>query len=235
MKSIPILADFDHPLVRETAERLTEGATTVREKLEKLFYYVRDNIEFFFPDQGDLVKASDTITLGKGQCNTKGTLFLALCKAAGIHARIHFSLIKKEIQRGLFTKIGYWLMPDLLSHSWIEVDVDGRWRRIDSYINDEAFYRAGKSELMSKGWDTGYSISCSSGESNISFTLDEEKFVQMDAVVGDHGVWDEPSVYYETDLYKNRPNALTLVLYRLLIGRVNKRVEHMRKGHAKKL
>jgi len=57
----------------------------------------------------------------------------------------------------------------------------------------------------------------------------------MDAVVEDHGIWDDPSDYYETGLYKNRPNAVTLFLYRLLIGRVNKRVEHMRKGHARKL
>ena len=214
---------------------MTEGATTVREKLEKLFYYVRDDIEFFFPDQGDPVKASDTITLGKGQCDTKGILFLALCKALGIPARIHFSLITKEIQRGLFTKIGYWLMPDLLSHSWIEVDVDGTWRRIDSYINDEVFYRAGKSELMRKGWNTGYSIACSGGESSIAFDLDQEKFVQMDAVVADHGIWDDPSDYYETGLYKNCPNAVTLLLYRLLIRRVNNRVEHMRKRHAGEL
>jgi hypothetical protein len=123
-------------------------------------------------------------------------------------------------------------MPELLSHSWVEVEVEGRWRRIDSYINDEAFYRAGMSELESKGWNTGYSIACSSGESSIVFSIDEEKFVQMDAVVEDHGIWDDPSDYYATDLYKNPPNAVTLVLYRLLIGKVNKRIEHMRKNHA---
>ncbi len=228
MKSSHRLADDDHPLVRETAERLTRGETSPLGKLERLFYYVRDKILFGFPKDGDLVKASETIRLGMGQCNTKGTLLLALCSAAGIPARIHFSLIKKEIQRGLFTQIGYALLPPLLSHSWVEVEIEGRWRRLDSFINDMAFYRAGKKALEEKGWDTGYSISFSRGESSADFNIEDEKFVQMDAVVADHGFWDDPSDYYRTDNYRNRPNLLKMLLYRFLIKRVNYRVARIR-------
>ncbi len=93
------LADCEHPLVRETAEQLTQGETTLLGKLNRLFMYVRDDIKFAFPEAGDLVKASETIRLGIGQCNTKATLFLALCKVSDIPARIHYSLISKEIQR----------------------------------------------------------------------------------------------------------------------------------------
>ena len=64
------LADADDPLVRETAERLTIGRASVRAKLEAIFYYVRDEIRFGFPAAGDLVRASETIRLGYGQCNT---------------------------------------------------------------------------------------------------------------------------------------------------------------------
>jgi len=225
------LADYDIPLVREIAQRLTGDAITVREKLDRLFHYVRDDIKFAFPQNGDLVKASTTIRLKKGQCNTKSTLFLALCKAVEIPARIHFSLITKEIQRGLFTGLGYHLMPPLLSHSWTEVEIEGQWRRIDSYINDQDFYLAARSELQKKQWDTGYSVSCPGGECSCDFNIDLEVFVQMGAVVVDHGVWDDPSDYYATDQYQNRPNAMTLILYRLLIWRVNRRVESMRRGY----
>ena len=96
-----IYADYDNILVNETAERLTQNQNSTREKVENIFYYVRDEIKFSFPLKGDLVKASETIKSKKGQCNTKSALFLALCKAAGIPAKIHFSLIKKEIQKGL--------------------------------------------------------------------------------------------------------------------------------------
>ena len=225
------LADYDSPLVRETAERLTRDVNTVRKKLDRLFHYVRDDIKFGFAQEGDLVKASTTIRLGKGQCNTKTTLLLALCKAVEIPARIHFSLIRKEIQRGLFTGLGYRLMPPLLSHSWIEVEVDGKWRRMDSYINDEAYYRAVRLELQKRGWDTGYSVSCPGGDCSAEFNIDREAFVQMGAVVEDHGVWDEPMDYYVSDNYLNRPSSIKLLLYRLMLGRVNGRIEAMRRRY----
>jgi len=69
------LVDCDNVVVREIAERLTSDADTPRDKLKSLFYYVRDEIRFGYPVGGDLVSASSTITLGKGQCNTKSTLF----------------------------------------------------------------------------------------------------------------------------------------------------------------
>lgn len=119
-------------------------------------------------------------------------------------------------------------MPSLISHGWVEVDIDGRWRRIDSFINDMAFYRAAKKALSEKGWNTGYSISCAGGESSADFNIDEEKFVQMDAVVTDHGIWDEPADYYRSDKYKNRPSFFKMFVYRLMIKRINERVEHMR-------
>jgi hypothetical protein len=228
MKTKERLVDFAHPTVKETARRLTAGATTDRERLERLFYFVRDEIKFAFPKEGDLVKASETLASGKGQCNTKGVLFLALCRAAGMRARIHFSLIRKEIQRGLFVGLLYRIMPDLISHGWLEVFVEGKWRRIDSYINDEPFYLAGRDELKRRGWDTGFSISCSKGESSTDFDIDRERFVQMDAVVEDQGVWDDPEDYFASGDYKNRPGALKLFLYGLVVGRVNKRVEGLR-------
>jgi hypothetical protein len=236
MASILRLADDDHPVVRETAERLAQGEVSPRGKLEKLFYYVRDEIHFSFPMDGDLVKASDTIRLGMGQCNTKGALFLALCRASGIPGRMHFSLIKKEIQRGLFTGIGYLLMPPLISHSWLEVEIDGKWRSLDAYINDIGFFTGAREALRRRGWDTGYSISCAKGEPSADFHIDDEQFVQMGAVVADHGVWDDPSDYYRTEQYRNRPNPIKLSLYRLMIKRVNLKVAAMRStcciGHA---
>lgn len=229
MKKIKNLLDIDDPLVRQTAERLTAGQTTLRGKLELIFHYVRDEIIFGFPPHGDLTPASETIRLGMGQCNTKGALFLALCRAVGIPARMHFSLIKKEIQRGLFSGPAYLLMPKHLSHSWLEVRVGGRWRRIDSYINDQDFYLAGKRELARRGWDTGYSVSCAGGQSSSDLNLDQEAFVQMGAVVADHGGWDDPAAYYVTDQYRNRPNPVTLLFYRLLVGVINRRVARLRK------
>lgn len=64
------LADCGSPMVQETAQRLTSDRLTEREKLNRLFHYVRDDIKFTFPQNSDLIKPSTTIRLGKGPCNT---------------------------------------------------------------------------------------------------------------------------------------------------------------------
>lgn len=154
---------------KQTAARLTLQVPDARGKVERFFHYVRDDIRFGFPPDGDLTAASETTRLGFGQCNTKGTLFLALCKAAGIPARLHFSLIDKKIQRGLFHGLAYRLLPDRLSHAWLEVEIDGTWRRIDGYINDAPFFHAALDELRPRGWDTGFSIAGAGSPASIAF------------------------------------------------------------------
>ena len=228
MNDIPILTDFTDPLVQTTALQVIGDEQTVRGKLRKLFYFVRDEIQFGFPLGGDFVKASDTIRSGVGQCNTKGTLFLALCKALEIPARLHFATVNKQIQQGLFTGIAFRLMPSFISHAWLEVKVDERWCRIDSYINDLPFYMAAKDELQKRSWDMGFSIASSGYNSGIEFDLDENSFVQMNAVKGDHGIWDEPADYYRSSNYKNRPSKLRLLAYRFLVDAANRQIERIR-------
>jgi hypothetical protein len=222
------LADLNAPIVRQTALKLTSDVKDSRGKLERLFLYVRDDIKFGFPPEGDFVKASQTIERGYGQCNTKAALFLALCKAIGIPARIHFSLITRNIQKGFFTGIAYWIMPRQISHSWIEVEIEGRWRRIDTFINDLELFNVAKAEVKRRGWRTGYSVALKNGEASADLDLDHEVFQQMAAVTDDHGVWDDPADYYGSSQYRNRPGALRLWIYRHVIGGINRRVEQLR-------
>ncbi len=229
------LADASHPLVAQTAAKLTNNTITDREKLERLFLFVRDEITFGFPAKGDLVAASETLETGIGQCNTKATLFLALCKACKIPVRIHFSLISKEIQKGFFTGIFYWLMPKYISHSWIEVKIEGEWRRIDSFINDMALHKAAELELARRDWTIGFSLALSEGSANADLNIDKEAFSQMAAVTDDHGTWDEPADYYSSQHYQNRPGFFKLLVYRLLIGGINNRVKRIRIGSGQSL
>ncbi|SEW35823.1 Transglutaminase-like superfamily protein [Aliiroseovarius sediminilitoris] len=222
------LADYDHPAISELAARLTRSETTPRRKLDRIFHYVRDEIRFGFPMNGDFVKASETIQLGYGQCNTKATLLLALCKAAGIQARIHFSLITKDIQKGFFTGLAYWLMPNEISHSWIEVEIEGQWRRIDTFINDKSLFDAAKAKIKRLGWSVGYSVALEDGEASADLNLDHAAYQQMAAVTDDHGAWDDPSDYYESEKYRNRPDGVRMWFYRHLIGGINRRVEAVR-------
>lgn len=222
------LADFEHPLVRQTAARLTDGKASARDKLNSIFLFVRDEIEFGFAPKGDLVKASETIQQGYGQCNNKGILFLALCRAAGFKARIHFSTISKEIQKGIFTGLGYWLMPNEISHGWVEVEVDGRWYSIDSYINDLPFHRTAVRELKRRGWKSGFSVSQADGEPSADLVLDDTHFSQMGAVTGNHGTWEQPIQYLASSAYLNRLGPLGRWYYRLALPMINNRIRRLR-------
>jgi len=227
-KDIPNLVDHDNPVVKNKALILTKDQKTLEDKLTALFYYVRDDIKFQFPDEGDFVPASQIIKYGYGHCNNKAILYLALCRALGIEARVHFSLIDKTIQQGLIKGLFYWMIPSKLSHCWLEVKVDNQWFPIDAYINDAEYYAAAKKKLRDRGWNTGYSIACSKSESSIALDFNKAQFVQMDAVTDDHGVYNDPVDYYRSPKYRNRPNALKLFIYGLFIGAVNKRIKKMR-------
>ncbi len=226
---IPLrLADHGHPLVESLAKRLTQNQATQNKKIEAIFLYVRDEVAFGFPADGDLVPAWRTIELKMGQCNTKTALFLALCRAAGIKARAHFSLISRDIQLGLFSGFMFRLMPREISHSWAEVQVDGKWVALDGFINDMPYFLAARRRLRQMGWDVGLSVACNAGDASADFDLAHEKYVQMAAVTIDHGVWDEPGDYYSGGLYANRPGFFKLAAYRLVLPLINARVAKLR-------
>lgn len=227
--TIPVvLADFESDLVQRTATRIIGDAATTKEKFSRLHDYVRDDIKFGFPATGDLTKASDTIRLRLGQCNTKSTLLLALCKAVGIPAQVHFSLISKEIQRGFFTGLAYHLMPREISHSWLEVQIDDEWKRTDGYINDTLLQASSQRTLKQRGWTTGFSVALGAAGQDYGSCATFGTFQQMAAVTDDHGVYDEPSDYFKSECYKNRPGPIRLILYRLKVAAVNRRVQAIR-------
>lgn len=222
------LADYQHDLVRKTAAQLVEGTQSATEKFERLLLYVRDEIKFGFPKTSDFTTASQTIKLGLGQCNTKATLLLALCKAVNIPARIHFSLISKDIQKGFFTGFAYRLMPDEISHSWIEVKTDGLWQAADSFINDQGLQSSSERELRRRGWETGLSVALDPKGASCGACSSFGTYQQMAAVTQDHGVFDEPADYYQSPSYANRPGLLKLLLYRVNVNAINRRVEALR-------
>lgn len=228
MEKIPILADYQNPMVQKVALALTQTESDVVGKVRCIFKFVRDEIKFGFPPDGDWVPASKTLQIKIGQCNTKSTLFLALCKALNIPAKIHFSLIKREIQHGVFPEFLYLFLPQQLSHSWIEVNIDNKWLRIDGYIDDLVYFRGAIDQLTRSGWDIGFAIACDEEKLSPEFNPNEEKFEQMCAVTEDHGVWNDPIEYYQSGLYKNKAGLLKQFIYRLFTPLVNNRIEKIR-------
>lgn len=221
------LSDFDHPVVQAKARELIKPGSSREENLKSIFQYLRDEIKFGFPPKWDKVKASETIGYGIGYCNTKATLFHAFCKIAKIPSRIHTGFIDLNIMKGIFPTYAFPLMPDAGGHSWIEVEINGDWKSIDSYINDVPLYNAALKLLLSSGIKTGYSLSMVKGGTSCEFNFGELGFVHMGAVVKDHGIWDDFSDYMASDKYLAL-NGLKLIIFQSFTRTGNRNITKIR-------
>jgi len=76
----------DHPDIIKKAEELTEGRNTDAEKSKVIYEFVRDN---YNDNVFESKIASDVLKLGGNSCTQRSILLAALCRAAGIPARLH--------------------------------------------------------------------------------------------------------------------------------------------------
>lgn len=95
-------------------------------RIKAVYNYVRDEILFGY-NVDDNIAASKVLSDGYGQCNTKGTLFMALLRAVKIPCRVHGFTIDKELQKGAMTGLIYKNAPRNVLHSWVEVFYDNIW------------------------------------------------------------------------------------------------------------
>lgn len=228
MNRIKKLSDDDHPAVIATAAELTRKKESLSDQVESIFFFVRDEIAFGFPSTWDAVKASETLVYRRGYCNTKATLFKALCKAANIPCRIHAALIDIRIMKGIIPAAAFLFLPKKGSHSWIEVELDGEWKPIDSYINDRRFYEGAVKQLEERGLSTAFSVSRAGGASSCDFNFGEKGFVHMGAVTDDHGIWDDFSDYMQTDPYRGL-DPIQRFFFPLLAKQMNRNIEKLRR------
>ncbi|CUO05101.1 transglutaminase domain-containing protein [Hungatella hathewayi] len=80
------------------------------DRIKAIYNYVRDEILFGY-NIDDSIPASKVLADGYGQCNTKGTLFMALLRACNIPCRVHGFTIDKKLQKGAMTGLVYRSAP----------------------------------------------------------------------------------------------------------------------------
>lgn len=106
--------------------------------LKAIYNFVRDEILFGY-NVDDSILASQVLSDGYGQCNTKGTLFMALLRACGIPCRVHGFTIDKKLQKGAMTGFVYKSAPKNVFHSWVEVYFEEQWYELEAFILDKAY------------------------------------------------------------------------------------------------
>ena len=134
------LIDSTHPDIVAEAVRLTRGCTSEREKLERIYHFVRELPYDILASFRDLAegkrRASDVLHAGHAFCMGKASSFVALCRASGIPARVGFQqlhcpdkpFMSEEVRR-------LWGDRTLPWHSVGEAYLGGRWLKLDATID----------------------------------------------------------------------------------------------------
>jgi hypothetical protein len=139
------LCDCDSVAIRGKDREITEDAADPQEAATKIFYHVRDQIQFGM-DHCD-VKASDTLRKGIGFCITRTNPQVALLRAVSIPARYHQGILSKDSLKGIIPTFGHKFTPDRIWwHPWCECYLSERWIPCDTLL-DKRLYDS----LLNKG------------------------------------------------------------------------------------
>lgn len=131
--------DSTHPDILAKARKLTRGCTTDKEKLERIYYFVRelpyDILSAFAYLAEGKRRASDVLQAGTAFCMGKASLFVALCRAAGIPARIGFQQLHCPDKPFMSDEVRQlWGDRTLPWHSLGEAYLNGKWLKLDATI-----------------------------------------------------------------------------------------------------
>ena len=133
------LINSDHPAVIAFAQQHAHSSgpgSSPRAQAVALALAVRDGFRYD-PYRCDLspqgMRASTVLAQGYGWCVPKATLLAAVCRAAGIPARLGFADVRNHLstarmRQSMETDTFYW-------HGYTEIWLDGAWRKATPAFN----------------------------------------------------------------------------------------------------
>ena len=92
-----MMLDYSNEKIQQLIKERKWNELDEFECIRDIYNFVRDEILFGY-NIDDSLPASKVLADGFGQCNTKGTLFMALLRACNIPCRIHGFMIDKKLQ-----------------------------------------------------------------------------------------------------------------------------------------
>ena len=156
------------------------------------YTFVRDEILFGY-NVDDSVPASRVLRDGYGQCNTKGTLFMALLRACDIPCRVHGFTIDKKLQKGAMTGIVYRNAPQNVFHSWVEVYFENRWYELEAFILDMGYLKKLQAKYSEcTGAFCGFGVAVKDFKNPVIDFDRNNTYIQSEGINQDFGVYDSP-------------------------------------------
>jgi transglutaminase-like putative cysteine protease len=126
----------DDPRIIEQAETLVEGLNTGTERAIALYYFVRDSF-YYNPYTASVeietLRATHVLATGEGWCVSKAVLLAALCRAAGIPAKLGFAdvvnhLSTEKLRQTMTTDVFYF-------HGYCSIYSNEKWVKATPAFN----------------------------------------------------------------------------------------------------
>ena len=189
------LLDFTHPAIEGLVGQRGWRQLALFERIGAVYDFIRNEIAFGY-NEGDELPASRVLADGIGQCNTKSTLLMALLRAVGIPCRFHGFTIDKPLQKGAITGLAYWLAPQRIIHSWVEVSLQDRWIALEGFILDAPYLSSLQRRFPQARRFCGYGAATPDLSAPGVEWRGEDTYIQKEGIADDFGVFDSPDAFY---------------------------------------
>ncbi|TCL61165.1 transglutaminase superfamily protein [Kineothrix alysoides] len=221
------MLDFSDCKIQALVNEKRWGELDEFNRIKAVYNYVRDEILFGY-NVDDGIAASKVLSDGYGQCNTKGTLFMALLRAVKIPCRVHGFTIDKELQKGAMTGLIYKNAPRNVLHSWVEVFYDNTWYELEGFILDKAYLdKLHKINKDCEGAFCGYGVAVKDFKNPVIDWNGNNTYIQSEGINQDFGVYDSPDELFGE--HRQEMSRVMAFLYRN-VGRhwLNRNVRNIR-------
>lgn len=190
------LLDYDDCLIQSLIYERGWRDLSEYDAIGAVYHFVKDEILFGY-NRCDTLTASEVLSDGIGQCNTKSTLLMALLRALGIPCRLHGFTVSKDFQKGATSGIVSFLAPPEIVHTWVEVLFDGRWIILEGVIIDDGFLQSIKQMYReTKGIFRRYAIAIDDFPNLAVDWTGKDTFIQSKAIVKDFGIFPDPDSFF---------------------------------------
>lgn len=144
--------DSDHPTIIARLESLLDPSSDDMSKALTLYYHVRDGLRYnpySIATRPERYLASTTLASGEGWCVTKALVLAALCRAAGIPARVGYADVRnhlstQRLRQSMQTDIFYF-------HGYTSLYLNDRWVKATPAFNIELCEKFGLRPLAFDG------------------------------------------------------------------------------------
>lgn len=190
------LLDYSHNKIQDLIRQNNWFSMSEYDKILNAYNFVRDSIEFGY-NIDDNIPASQILSDGYGQCNTKGILFMALLRSLNVPCRMHGFLIDKTMQKGAMKGIYYSLAPKEIVHIWVEIFYNNQWLNLEGFILDIKYLNNLQNKFSECiGSFCGYGVATKTFQKPPIDWNNNSTYIQSEGITKDLGIFDSPDHFF---------------------------------------